>query len=563
MLLPILTKTSAEEATRHDLNQRKKLGAFYTPLSVSKLLSAWGIRKDTDRVLEPCFGGCTFLESAVSQLKALGNETPERNLYGCDIDPVAFTFLRSRIANTTETQQFFEQDFLTLSAKNIPGGKVDLVLGNPPYISYENIVDAARLTLNSWRENHAPELSRRASLWAHFVLHSLEFLKAGGRIALVLPGSFLYAAYAEGVRSVLRKSFSNLLAISLAERLFVSEGTEETTVVLLGEGYLESPKSEIFPITCVESVEELGLLTEQKDMFECVKPRADSGNGIIPDDILDLYRDMSISPDIRSLGQLAKINIGLVTGDSAFFIKSHSAWRDVGIDRRHLRYILPRSQYVSGISINFDRARAHINDERKCLALSPPDTPRAVSLLDYLRSYPEAKRKNNATFAKREPWYDFNDDHIPNAFFVLMTALGPRLVLNEIDANATNGYYRVFFNAGVTLQRMKLACISIHSTYSKISAEIYGHPRGSGALKLEPSGAAKIKLFMPDRSDAEIFKYFSAIDKYLADGLPELARQTADEFLFADSEFSKLLPAMRQGLDTIRARRSRPVPIIT
>lgn len=549
--------TEPVDAPQRDLVQRKKLGAFYTPLQVSTLLTAWGLRSHSDKVLEPCFGGCTFLEASVNRLKQLGNKHPEKNLFGCDIDPVAFTYLRSRVSGAAETGQFFEQDFLSLNSANVSDKGLDLVLGNPPYISYENIDLVTRELLEEWKKENSGISNRRSSLWAYFVLHGLNFLRNGGRVALVLPGSFLYASYAESVRETLRKSFARVLAIGLTERLFLSEGTEETTVILLGEGFNETPCSKNFPITCVDTVKDLEELISKPDMFSSVTSRPDAGNGIIPPAILDLYNDYTSLPAMQSLEDLGTVSIGLVTGDMDFFVKSASAWRAVGVDRRHLSYILPRSQFVSGIELTFERAREQINDDRKCLALKPPAAPRAEGLLNYLGTYPKAKKKTNATFAKRSVWYDFHDGRIPGAFLVFMTTRGPRLILNKIGANATNAVYRVFFKSNITPTIQKLAAISIHSTFSQVSAEIVGHPRGSGALKLEPSSALKIRMYMPERTKSEIENTFAIVDKHLTGGQHELARKAADDFLFGNSAVRKTIQDLENGLTIIRTRRSR------
>jgi type I restriction-modification system DNA methylase subunit len=70
-------------------------------------------------------------------------------------------------------------------------------------------------------------------------MHAVSFLAPGGRMAWVLPGNFLSADYSVKLKAELIKRFKFVTAISVSERLFLNQGTEERTVVLLCDGYGE------------------------------------------------------------------------------------------------------------------------------------------------------------------------------------------------------------------------------------------------------------------------------------------------------------------------------------
>jgi len=46
------------------ISEKKQYGIFYTPKRVTDILCKWAIRSKTDKVLEPSFGGCKFIESS-------------------------------------------------------------------------------------------------------------------------------------------------------------------------------------------------------------------------------------------------------------------------------------------------------------------------------------------------------------------------------------------------------------------------------------------------------------------------------------------------------------------
>ena len=93
---------------------KKDLGAFYTPAELTDLLCDWSIRNSEDTVLEPSFGGCGFLRSAQRRIGAIGNKSPNNQIYGCDIDPEAFNFLATTFEAPIDLARFQKCDFMNL-----------------------------------------------------------------------------------------------------------------------------------------------------------------------------------------------------------------------------------------------------------------------------------------------------------------------------------------------------------------------------------------------------------------------------------------------------------------
>lgn len=552
-------ETSEIAPTSHTISHRRTIGAFYTPITVSTALSKWGIRSKTDSILEPCFGGCTFLEAAIERLKALGHTRPELNLFGCDLDPLAFRYLRTRIAAEGLKKKFFLQDFMSFEFDCLDQQeKFDLVIGNPPYIGHGKFGKLQRETLEVWRVLHSVMINRRASLWAYFVMHALHFLKQGGRVAWVLPGSFLHAKYATSIRDALHADFRQVTAITVAERLFISEGTEETTVVLLADGYKESPRKNHISVTCVDSVDDLIRFLDTENQSDNCVEQIYSGHGMVPHDASTTHFNLSKLPLMVNLGDIANLQIGLVTGNTKFFVKSKADWKNEGIESQHLQYIFPKSQWVSGIELTAKDKASQITNGVPCLALNSPASPQSERLLRYLDSYDVKARLVNATFGKRPHWYRFTDNKVPHAFFIFMASLGPRIILNSTSCNATNSVYRVFFKDHIPESLQKLAAISVHSTFSQLSAEIVGHARGSGALKFEPSSAHMIRLSLPRHHSNEVIdKVFYAVDAALRTRQWDNARKLADRFLFDHTINAKDLTIIERGLSIVRNRRMR------
>lgn len=212
---------------RAPLSARRKIGAYYTPKTVTDVLAEWAVRTSQDLILEPGFGGCGFLESCASRLSAIGSPDGGARLHGCDVDPHAFRFLHKLFGATEAYGNFVLGDFLALNGDAFASKRFDVVIGNPPYVRHHHIVGQQKLRALAIRNELLPALNRQASLWAYFVLHAERFLKTDARAAWILPSSFLHAYYARTLSEHLQAKFAEVRVFALQERIFESEGAAE------------------------------------------------------------------------------------------------------------------------------------------------------------------------------------------------------------------------------------------------------------------------------------------------------------------------------------------------
>lgn len=540
---------------------KKELGAFYTPSALASLLAKWAIRSREEHILEPGFGGCGFLQAAVDRLTTLGCSTPKNQLYGCDIDPQAFEYLSEKLGVLSIAQRYILSDFVTVSSQDFSVQAFDVVLGNPPYVSLHNMTASQRITVQAWKEKTGVKINGRASLWAYFVLHAMSFLKPGGRMAWVLPGAFLEADYATSLRANITAYFGKVVAIQLTERMFLSVGAEERTVVLLCSNFGSSSK-EIKVIHCTSahqlndemSADQLGNETSLGLLGPTPQLQNHQNN-------ISVYDQLLASPDVVSLGDLCKVLIGTVTGANRFFIMSPSRATKHRLGERYLKPILAKFAHIQGAQINEGDINDWQSKDKPHLLFNLPDLRLSQAAVDYIASFPAEERENNSTFRRRNDWLRADDGRIPDAFLSYMMHDGPRMVLNNAAINATNSIHRVFFHQAVTPQKRKLIVISLCSTFSQLSAEHVGRSYGSGVLKIEPSEANRMSLILPaNKTNKQIDEAFNQIDTCYRQGNPQKAQQVADKFLFAsmtEADYDHQINTMIIELETARNRRRR------
>ncbi|MGX1088462.1 HsdM family class I SAM-dependent methyltransferase [Pseudomonas sp. AP3_22 TE3818] len=512
--------------------RRRSLGAFYTPSYLSKLLCSWAIQKKDDVVLEPSFGGCTFLEEIASRFSDLGSGDPLESVYGCDIDKNAFVKLDS-LNIGSRASNFLLKDFLLLSHENFCVGKADVVIGNPPYIGNSQIGPEQRKVVELWKETCGVELEARSSLWVYFFIHSLSFLKPGARLAFVLPGSFLSADYSKKIHEILKSRFDRCLVVSLAERIFIAEGAEERTVILLAEGYRETSFEQgVVKIAHSPLLSGLPSLFGEWNLNCCKFDDFDSvGVGsFIGRSATDSFFSLNEKLPSIQLGDVATINIGIVTGDTKFFIRTLNDWKELGVDRRFYKFVVPKIKDIAGINLTKAQAESLVESNVRCLLLDTASVDLSSEVVLYLSRYPEEKR-GLATYKKRTVWHRPDDNRIPDGFFTFLTHNGPRLVLNGARVNCTNSVHRMFLRERLSSVELKLIALSILSTFTQTHAEIIGRPCGSGALKLEPKDALQLRLLYPDVVDNEVVNgAFKEAQKALSRNPPDElgARKIAD-----------------------------------
>ncbi len=156
--------------------QRKAKGAFDTPRDLARRTVSRGLQavEGSARVgLDPACGTGSFLlalrEAGVAEIR------------GEDLDPVALA-----VASVVVPQARLEQrDGLA------PGPAVDLVVGNPPFVSPERQDKALRARLR----RRMPWLHGRFDLAVPFAWCCGERLRPGGALGLVLPSAMLVQPY--------------------------------------------------------------------------------------------------------------------------------------------------------------------------------------------------------------------------------------------------------------------------------------------------------------------------------------------------------------------------------
>jgi adenine-specific DNA-methyltransferase len=494
------------------LDAGKLRGGYYTSAAVAAWLCAWAVRAPSDSVLEPSCGDGVFLEAAAERLGGLGARGPAiaRQLKGVEILPAEAEAARGRLhrrwgaraAAVVETGDFFAWWERPVRRP------FDAVVGNPPFIRYQSFPEPSRGRAMAVMALLGLTPNRLTNVWVPFVAAAAAGLRAGGRLALVLPAELLQVGYAAQLRSFLSDRFRRIDLVACNELFF--ENAEQEVVLLLADGAVvrgavgagarrTAARGCRMTLTATSTVAEI-----------TTRPPAAVLAGASPKTLrhdrekwlqyfltareIGLMRALRRSGAAATLGDHAGVDVGVVTGKNEFFVLNRRQVDDFQL----APYVIPlvsRSAQLAGARIieadwqTLDAAgeRVHL------LHLRPLDGSRlAPPLAGYIRRGESRGLHAGYKCSIRAPWYAVPAVWIPDGFVFRQIYDFPRAVRNQAKATSTDTIHRLTCKADP-----EAVIANLYTHLTAASAEIEGRSYGGGVLELEPTEAER--LLVPAR----------------------------------------------------------------
>jgi adenine-specific DNA methylase len=478
--------------------------------------------------MDPSYGGCAFLRVGLDELSSLGAGSPQESVYGTDIDGESARWASHLIAAGVPASHLLASDFLSL----LPGQELPLVgalVGNPPYVRHHRLTSGATATALAAMERAGVALNGRANLWAYFVIHAAQFVKEAGRMALLLPGSALHADYAQPVLRHLADKFGEVLLVRIGERVF--DDAQEETVVLLasraGERSDNVRTQECRGLKELSAFLGAGPTTSTSSEYEADWKRSilDPAGRRLFEGLLDR------SSHLVTLGSIAEVRIGTVTGANEFFITTPSEIESLQM-QEHSVDVIARSVWLTGSTFALEELRSKGNAGQRTKLLSLPadlDISKYPALSDRIRAA-ERKGVHLRTKCQRHPhpWWSLGNIPIPDAFLPYMGAHHRGLVANASRSASTNAIHQIRWGGHLSENAKSGAILSSWSSLTALSAELYGRSYGGGVLKVEPSVAKRLLILSTPTNTAPHGKARSVrevADATMADALHLTARE--------------------------------------
>jgi len=476
---------------------KKARGAFFTPPAIADYLASWAVEGDpAAKILDPTCGESVFLRSAGVELRAVGasQATLKDQVFGVDLERESIKRSRGALAREGFDATLLVEDFFdvpTPAQIGCPLPAMDAIIGNPPYVRYQEHAGVARRKSQAAALAQGVRLSGLASSWAALLVHACAFLKQEGRLAMVLPAEMLTVGYAEPIRRWLLRRFEAVHLVMFDRLQF--EDASEKVVLLIARG---SGGCNAFSLLPVKDASDLASLRLFGPSHYNVAPASE---GKWSDLFLTVEQrqifQRAVSDHCRPLSFYGSTELGTVTGANSFFALSESTRLEFGLSPSQLvRISPPGSKHLKGLSFS-KRDWTRLCDFGEAVwLLHPSKTDRSSALRSYLSYGEKLGIPDGYKCRIRKPWWRPQVVAPPDLFFTYMSHRYPRLVRNSARVSFLNSMHGIRLRKDApkaAASALPLLCLN---SITMLGAEIFGRSYGGGILKMEPREAASLPV---------------------------------------------------------------------
>lgn len=528
---------------------RKARGAFFTPTGIARFVADWAIRDVSDRVLEPSTGEAVFLHQAAEVIAERGGVVAPGQLLGIDIHEESVRQAGRALSERGISADLRVGDFFAQR----PGIPVNAVIGNPPYIRYQDFAGGLRARAREAAFGAGVSLSALASSWAAFTVHASTFLAEGGRMGLVLPAELLSVNYAAPVRSYLLRSFDDVRLVLFEKRVFPD--VQEEVVLLLADGFRVRPRgTDHFEVVQVED----GDALSRGISSEAWSSAGDGDKWTSALGLGDALGRALESDSFGTLGQWGRLALGAVTGNNRFFALSPRRVERLGLTRADVSALCPPgSQHLRALDLTrADLRRLGAHDSPTFL-FSPSAEPSPAGW-SYIAEG-EAVGVDSAYKCRvRTPWWRVPSQPIADLFVTYMNASSVALCANSARTRHLNSVHGLFLGEAASDVEPVLVALAALNSVTALGSEIRGRSYGGGVLKVEPREAVELPVPTPDvvKGCTDLTEAVAPVRRLLGRGEEDRARELVDALLVGIGALDEdVMERVRGAHRLLRARR--------
>ncbi|MGQ9555142.1 MAG: N-6 DNA methylase [Anaerolineae bacterium] len=524
---------------------QKLRGGYYTPRPIAEFLARWAITTANARVLEPSCGDGVFLRAAAFTLLTLGAapEDVAGLLHAVEIDVKEAAKAIESLAALgipVETHHIHVGDFFSHCERHMlrPGAlstyhsvlhSFDAVIGNPPFIRYQNFPDESRVTAFRLMRCAGLHPNKLTNSWVPFLVVSTLLLSPNGRLAMVIPAELFQVNYAAEVRQFLSAHFCRITILTFRRLLF--ESVQQEVVLLL----CERNGSDGTGIRVVEldGVEDLASYEHTELSAMPLKPMDHSTEKwtqyyLDPEEIL-LLRRLKADPRLTLSGELVDVDVGVVTGLNEFFVLREQEVRDMSLSS-YTSPIVTRSAHLQGTIFRESDWYKVVSEQHPCFLLRAPDAPFEAlpsPVKQYVAKGLQKGVQKGYKCRIRKHWYATPSVWVPDAFMLRQVHSYPKLILNEVGATSTDTVHRVKFLNGICKELVTAAFVN---SLTFAFAEVTGRSYGGGVLTFEPSESERLPIPLVGADKLDI----NRVDQLLRANQLEGALDESDRVLLGE-----------------------------
>ncbi|MHB0985335.1 MAG: N-6 DNA methylase [Sulfuricella sp.] len=481
---------------------QKLRGGYYTPPDLAAFLAEWVKEIGPKRVLEPSCGDGVFF-GALAQVKGF----QKASVFGFELEADEAAKARSRAtAVGLSATTVYTEDFLqwALDHMNDGSAKFDAIVGNPPFVRYQYLPEPFQLRAELIFKELNLSFTKHTNAWVSFILASMALLRHGGRLAMVVPAEIIHVTHAQSLRSYLGRECRRLVIID-PEELWFSDTLQGAVILLAEKKHSEAEKGEGLGMYPVKGREFLRL--NPSTVFNA--PQSINGKtvqgkwtrALLDLETRSLFDELEQHDEVHRFKDIAKVDVGIVTGANKFFLVPDDVVRDFQLEK-WAHPMFGRSEHCPGI----------IYDDRQHVANAAKGNPTNflwfrenaeevdAALSAYIELGEQQSLHTRYKCRVRSPWYTVPSVYSTEVGMLKRSHNTPRLILNRIGAYTTDTAYRIR-TRDVGAEKL-VGCFV--NPLTALSAELEGRHYGGGVLELIPSEIERLVVPLPEAINIDL-----------------------------------------------------------
>lgn len=502
----------------------KLRGGYYTPEPIVQFICNWAIDINTKGILEPSCGDGAFLKEAVKKIMEINPDVnTEHTIVGVEL------FEEEAKKASIYGTKVVTGDFFGYYKDHIEGKqKFDVIVGNPPFIRYQNVDADSREIAFQLMRGAGLHPNKLTNIWLPFLVLSALALSKNGKLGMVIPAELFQVSYAGETREFLAKFFDRLTLITFQKIVF--EDIQQEVILLLGEKTSNSKGIQVIELNDLEDLSNLDLSNfydyEVKELNHSDEKWI---KYFLSCEEIELMRKLRNNVDIVPTTDLFEINVGLVSGENSFFLLNHEMVKEYQLGNA-TRMIIGKTEQLKGVILSERDFKNLVDKGKKVYMFAPKDVPfseLSKEEQEYIK-YGEKLGFNRGYKCRiRKNWYCVPQSWEPDAFILRQVNRYPRIILNYANAISTDTIHKIRFLDGVNPEYVAAAFLN---SFTLALAEVTGRSYGGGVLTFEPSEIRKLMIPM---KNAELLDV-KIIDKLIRDNKIEEVLNYSDRILLVN-----------------------------
>ena len=470
---------------KENQTKQKLMGAYYTPDEIVDFILRWTIESDKPQsILEPSAGDGQFLR----RIKEINRKT---KITAIEIDEEESKKIPT---NLNCDVKVLVDDFYNFYEKKRFDQSFDVVLGNPPYIRYQFLSEYQREFQSDILINNGLKPNKLINSWVAFSVATLEMLKAGGKFAFVLPTDLLQVSYARQLRKFFQDIFSELNIITFEKIIF--DGIQQDVMLVMGVKKTSVSEGINLRTIHINDKSDLEKSILDYELDEYTDFDSEKWSSLNLENNQRRYYDTILKNKTLSLTELAKIEVGITTGNNKYFVVNKDIVNEFSLEE-YARPLLGRS--IDTYGIVYSNLDIELNNalNKEIWLLDFNGKKLNAGAKRYVRKGEKDGQNEGYKLKIRNKWYEIPSIWEPDAFILRRIGKYPKIIQNLSSSVSTDTFHRLKLESN-SRYNIKELILLFYSSPTLLSIELEGRVFGGGALEILPGDLKNVRIPLID-----------------------------------------------------------------